>query len=748
MKHRQFARIGLLLLSTQLSVVAATYTVDMTTDDITATACNATVINDCSLSGAMSIVANGDTIDFYLLANSMITLTDALPQIDSNLTIDGSSVSGLTISGNNNYRPFHITSDANVTMQGLKIVSGNDSAIYNEGNLTIVESTLSGNVSSTRGGAISTVNNSRLKIVDSNLSSNRAAQGGGAINAHETETGIPGSHIEVSISGSHINDNNNSERGGGAIYFYTHYSKDAGTLEVSTSTISGNHAAGVGGEGGEYGKGGAISITNTNLSINDSVLSDNSATYSGGAIDVYSINSSFQNIENTTISGNQAKQGGALNIGDTDFSIHNSTISDNSSDESGGAIDSKSSELNISNSTISDNNANYAGGAIRSTEGSNTRLKNCTISGNKATIAGGIYQEDGGTLKITHTTITNNTQTSTNFGSGGIYLYNGPSSATIKNSIITGNISPTENKDCFHDDDTTLTSEGFNIVTSPGNCNFTVPGDLIGAAPDIGSLADNGGPTKTHAIIPTPGNIAWNTGVCDDIDNNPVLADQRGEPRPDPVDFLCDIGAFEFGVDTDSDGLDDLTEIAYGTNPTVADSDSDGINDGDEVYKYKTDPLKFDTDGDGAGDGDEIAAGTDPLDPNSYPFVGISPIEFLFGKSGTTDFSITNTTANDITLPAAALQGPDGGNTPAGFSIASDACTGTLPAGQSCTIQVAYTESNTTSRSAFLQIDGVKLTAFLHNYEGLREEAVRRLPAVVGSLDFNRYMYVREILKQ
>jgi hypothetical protein len=53
---------------------------------------------------------------------------------------------------------------------------------------------------------------------------------------------------------------------------------------------------------------------------------------------------------------------------------------------------------------------------------------------------------------------------------------------------------------------------------------------------------------------------------------------------------------------------------------------------------------------------------------------------------------------------------------------------------------VAYPASSNESRSAFLQITDVNLTAFVHNYEGVREEAVRRLPAVIGDIDYNPYM--------
>ena len=69
--------------------------------------------------------------------------------------------------------------------------------------------------------------------------------------------------------------------------------------------------------------------------------------------------------------------------------------------------------------------------------------------------------------------------------------------------------------------------------------------------------------------------------------------------------------------DYDGDGLTNLEEQTNHTDPTVADTDGDTLNDGDELNIYGTDPTKADTDEDGLNDGDEIAAGTDPLDPDT-----------------------------------------------------------------------------------------------------------------------------------
>jgi len=65
--------------------------------------------------------------------------------------------------------------------------------------------------------------------------------------------------------------------------------------------------------------------------------------------------------------------------------------------------------------------------------------------------------------------------------------------------------------------------------------------------------------------------------------------------------------------DGDSDGLTNLEENQYDSNPANSDTDGDEISDGDEVNKYHTDPTNSDTDGDQYNDYQEILIGTDPL---------------------------------------------------------------------------------------------------------------------------------------
>lgn len=64
--------------------------------------------------------------------------------------------------------------------------------------------------------------------------------------------------------------------------------------------------------------------------------------------------------------------------------------------------------------------------------------------------------------------------------------------------------------------------------------------------------------------------------------------------------------------DTDGDSLTNLSEVRGSTSPADEDSDDDGLLDGDEPT-HRTDPTNPDTDGDGTTDGDEVALGSDPL---------------------------------------------------------------------------------------------------------------------------------------
>jgi hypothetical protein len=141
-------------------------------------------------------------------------------------------------------------------------------------------------------------------------------------------------------------------------------------------------------------------------------------------------------------------------------------------------------------------------------------------------------------------------------------------------------------------------------------------------------------------------------------------------------------------ADSDADGLKDGEEINTSkTDPSRADSDGDGLKDGDEVNVYKTDPNKSDSDGDGLPDGDEAlttgaktkisnvvvqaVTGGDPgegLDlQGTFKYAVNVSSAGAAGKAGDADFTADNAPGVTVTAPnnIANWDQPAYGDTPA-----------------------------------------------------------------------------------
>lgn len=67
----------------------------------------------------------------------------------------------------------------------------------------------------------------------------------------------------------------------------------------------------------------------------------------------------------------------------------------------------------------------------------------------------------------------------------------------------------------------------------------------------------------------------------------------------------CYDNAIDYEIDSDGDGVCDVMEVVYGTNAYLSDTDGDGLSDEIEIYKLGYEPTKKDTDGNGVLDGDE-----------------------------------------------------------------------------------------------------------------------------------------------
>ena len=157
------------------------------------------------------------------------------------------------------------------------------------------------------------------------------------------------------------------------------------------------------------------------------------------------------------------------------------------------------------------------------------------MSGNQSDGTGGGLQNEG-TTAVTNATIAFNhgTASAASPGTGG-GIYSSLGAATLANTIIA---LQTDSSDC-----------GVGGITDLGNnldSDGTCPGAATSSDPGLGPLADNGGPTKTHALI--EGSPAIDAGDNATCAASPVSGvDQRGVSRPQfgATSLTCDIGAFE-----------------------------------------------------------------------------------------------------------------------------------------------------------------------------------------------------------
>lgn len=90
-----------------------------------------------------------------------------------------------------------------------------------------------------------------------------------------------------------------------------------------------------------------------------------------------------------------------------------------------------------------------------------------------------------------------------------------------------------------------VVSQGFNLFGSlGGETSLADPTDLVGEAPLLGELSDNGGPTPTMLLQPeSPAVDAIPADACAALAGEEPLVDQRGRPRPSGSG--CEIGAVE-----------------------------------------------------------------------------------------------------------------------------------------------------------------------------------------------------------
>ena len=320
-------------------------------------------------------------------------------------------------------------------------------------------------------------------------------------------TGLPVIRSDIIIAGN----NSTIRRAGTAPRFRIFAVGDTGDLTLRRTTVSGGRAPGdnLGGGVYIYGYGGSVSLTNSTISGNSAFVGGGVANEYEGRGDLTVTNSSISNnassgifffagsvsLTNSTISGNAGS--GVVGTG-TNVTVIDSTISGN---KGGAGLNGfEYTTFTVNRSTISGNQ----GTGMNLNLDSSATLTNSTISGN------GRYGVNVGysDVSLINTTVTGNR-------GGGVDSYSG--TATLTRTVIAGNTGRPGGAEVFNDNGS-ITAASFNLFGYRGLTNgqafenFT-PGPTDITATSNGNdptalvnilntnLANNGGPTRTHALV-------------------------------------------------------------------------------------------------------------------------------------------------------------------------------------------------------------------------------------------------------
>src|SRR5581483_11791595 len=261
-----------------------------------------------------------------------------------------------------------------------------------------------------------------------------------------------------------------------------------------------------------------------------------------------------------------SRRGGGIFVdgGGSIGTLTNDTISSNSAGADGGGIDNMGTITTLSNDTIVNNTAASAdGGGIANENAFDagffitpsptiTAMTNDTIAANTATVAG-----DGGGLFVNQGTV------------------------AVAGTILAANSS-------FNCGGATPVDHGYNLEdSSPSTCSFTSANhDVVGQNPQLGALADNGGPTKTEALSADSPALHVDASGC-------PATDQRGVSRPQPSSPSgCDIGAYELvPVVADDAYVAAANTPLHVAAPGVLGNDSDGSLGGTLTAALVTGPA-------------------------------------------------------------------------------------------------------------------------------------------------------------
>jgi hypothetical protein len=413
------------------------------------------------------------------------------------------------------------TTAKNVAFSGNTAAGGGGAAVATTGALDLRDSTFSGDTGTVFGGGLFAVGDAT--VANTTFTGERAGFAGGAVEVVQLAASDTPS---ATLTDSPIADSSAATAGGGVAV------GKAGTVTLTRSDITGGKAV----------SGGALWVQEgATASLDRSDLTTNRADGgNGGAI----------------------IRGGTVTVADSEISGNTATpTSGNANTGFGGAVYSASTpaptgvHLTLDRVTAAQNTA-VGGSALLATN--QTTVRDSTIADNTSTgTAGALYT--AGAVLVRSSTVHGNA-----VGSGGAGgLANAGGTVAVAGSIVAGN----GTRSCAG----AIADGGYNLGDAGDpNCGFTAAAHDVSGAPKLEGLADNGGPTRTKAPMPSSPALEKippaTTAGTDPVSGQPVVlcadgvTDQRGVARPQGP--KCDIGSVEIAVSAATiSGPDDLRMI-------------------------------------------------------------------------------------------------------------------------------------------------------------------------------------------
>ena len=475
------------------------------------------VAGQCSLRGAIAAAQAGDTVQ---LAGGTYELVFGSLNLSKKINIVGAGPTATTIRQTGLSRVIRIEGPVGLTMSGVTITGGQ--AFGGDGgdggagaNGTGGESAYGAGINA--GGPVTLTD---VVVTGNSAFGGDGGDGGAGVAGAGGAGGRGGSAGGAGISG-------------GEPLVLTRVAITDNVAQPGKAGVGGNAGTnGVGGKGGAGGSaiGAGVSMGFANLTATDVLIAGNTAgTTPGGK---GGLGGTTSGVGGQGGQGEAADGGGLFSNGV--MTLTNVTIAGNVALGSTGGVGGAARSGAATSGGAGGYGFGGSGGGVALFNGANGQFASVTIADNGTSTgapgAGG-PGSGGGASGATGGT--------SSYGGGNVFVYS--AALAVRDTIFATGQSGPGSENCSFGGGGTLTTSGHNLDDRNECIDVAGPGDLVNTSAGLGPLQDNGGPTRTMALLPGSAAIKAGEASCVDAAGAPLSSDQRGLPRVSP----CDIGAFE-----------------------------------------------------------------------------------------------------------------------------------------------------------------------------------------------------------